>query len=315
MPEFARIPMVARSGIGWYSSAFRAGLAVRLGFAQARSESSQLMSDTLDFIESVARGAGEILASIHGTLTAAEIDFKARRDMKTRADTESENYVVARIRDRFPSDSIYAEEGDPIINSPRRWWFIDPLDGTTNFAHGVPFYNVSIGLWEDGRVRYGAVFAPSMQEMFVAEYGRGARLNGHPLRASGISEMDKALLATGFPYSRNEIENNNLPAFNHFCLRAQCMRRLGAAALDLAYVAAGRLDAYWEMFLGPWDCAAGALMVHEAGGTVTDFAGGSDWLFGENVVASNGKLHDQMLQGVGTPDPRCGTRYRRPVME
>jgi myo-inositol-1(or 4)-monophosphatase len=211
-------------------------------------------------------------------------------------DLFSEKFIVAEISKQYPDHSILAEEkarheGD----SPYRW-VIDPLDGTTNYAHGYPIFAVSIGLEKDAEIILGVVYDPSRDELFVGEKGKGARLNGRRIRVSPVRRLSRSLLATGFPYDIRDSSLNNFDHFRNFALRVHAVRRAGSAALDLCYVASGRFDGFWEMKLGPWDMAAGSLIVREAGGKVTNFRGQPIHLDGEQVLASNGKIHREMIE-------------------
>jgi myo-inositol-1(or 4)-monophosphatase len=224
------------------------------------------------------------------------VEHKNPINLVTDADHLSERAVVKLIQQRFPDHQILAEEGG-LKNASRSAyrWIIDPLDGTTNFAHGYPAYCISIGVEHDGALLLGVVLDPTRDELFVAEAGRGASLNGRRLRVSDIQKLDQALLVTGFAYDIRETADNNLDHFARFALRVQGLRRTGTAALDLCYVAAGRFDGFWELKLNPWDTAAGVLMVREAGGRVTDFAGQPFSIYGQQMAASNGHIHDAIL--------------------
>jgi myo-inositol-1(or 4)-monophosphatase len=210
-------------------------------------------------------------------------------------DARAEALVLDRLAQAFPADAVLAEEGGARSGTSGRRWIIDPLDGTTNYAHGVPMYAVSIALEHAGEVVLGVIFDPSHDELFVAERGAGASLNGRPLAVSSAAVLDEGLLATGFPYDIRDTRDTNLSEYAAFSLRTRGVRRMGSAALDLAYVAAGRLDGYWELRLGPWDAAAGALLVEEAGGRITNLDGGRLDLEAPSVVASNGLIHEAML--------------------
>jgi len=224
------------------------------------------------------------------------VEHKDSVNLVTDADRRAEEAIVHTIRVEYPSHQVLAEERGLQAKEPSPFkWVIDPLDGTTNFAHGFPAYCVSIGLEYQGRGILGVVFDPTRQELFVAEAGRGAFLNGTQIHVSRTPKLDAALLVTGFAYDIRESPHNNLDHFARFALRAQGIRRTGTAALDLCYVAAGRFDGFWELKLQPWDTAAGALMVLEAGGRVTDFKGGPFSIYGREIVASNGDIHDAML--------------------
>lgn len=224
------------------------------------------------------------------------IEHKRTIDLVTDADRRSEQVIVETIAKAYPEHQILAEERGLETGAPSPYrWIVDPLDGTTNFAHGLPLYCVSIGLEYEGQVILGVVWDPNRHELFIAEVGKGATLNGLPLKVSRIDKLNEALLVTGFAYDIRETAQNNLDHFARFSLCAQGVRRLGAAALDLCYVACGRLDGFWEIKLHPWDMAAGSLIVREAGGRVTDFSGETFSIYGNELVASNGLIHDQML--------------------
>lgn len=247
-----------------------------------------------------ARIAGTILRE-HAR-TGFRVEHKDTVNLVTDADRRAEQAVVDVIKKAYPTHHILAEEQGLRAGreSPYKW-VIDPLDGTTNFAHGFPAYCVSIGLEYRGRGILGIVLDPTRQELFVAEADQGASLNGTPLRVSRTAALDRALLVTGFAYDIRESTQNNLDHFARFALRAQGIRRTGSAALDLCYVAAGRFDGFWEIKLHPWDTAAGALIVVEAGGRVTDFKGGRFSIYGQEIVASNGLVHDEMLAVLTPP--------------
>lgn len=244
-------------------------------------------------IEAARRG-GAILQEC--ARTGFCIEHKDAVNLVTDADRLAEQAIVEAIRQAYPSHQVLAEErGLQVGGASPYKWVIDPLDGTTNFAHGYPAYCVSIGLEHEGRGILGVVFDPTREEWFVAEAGGGAYLNGTPVRVSQARTLDVALLVTGFAYDIRESAQNNLDHFARFALRAQGLRRTGTAALDLCYVAAGRFDGFWEIKLHPWDTAAGTLIVQEAGGRVTDLKGGPFSIYGNEIVASNGLIHDEML--------------------
>jgi myo-inositol-1(or 4)-monophosphatase len=225
-----------------------------------------------------------------------EIGFKGEIDLVTEVDKACEKAVVELLRSRFPSHDIVTEETHLAQTGSRYVWFIDPLDGTTNYAHGIPIFAVSIALETAGRVAVGVVFDPNQGELFTAERGRGAFVNGEPLAVSSAETLNESLLCTGFPYNVRETAENNFRQYTTFSLRTQGVRRMGSAVIYLAYVAAGRLDGYWELRLGPWDAAAGSLMVQEAGGRVTSVTGGPLDLDAPSIIASNGRIHDEMLR-------------------
>ena len=227
-----------------------------------------------------------------------EISFKGGIDLVTDADRASEARIVAHLKRAFPGHALLAEEGGAGAGTAPYRWIIDPLDGTTNYAHGVPHYCVSVAVEGPGGVLAGAILDPVRHELFLAGKGLGATLNGRPLRVSGAQALGDALLATGFPYDLWANPEHTLTLFDCFACRARGMRRMGSAALDLAYVAAGRFDGFFEFKLKAWDVAAGALLVHEAGGKVTHLEGGPLDLANADLLASNGTLHPAMLQVV-----------------
>jgi myo-inositol-1(or 4)-monophosphatase len=253
-----------------------------------------MASDELRVAVDAARGAGDLLRS--ELSSPRRIAFKGSpTDLVTEMDARAEGMIVDALRRAFPDDAILAEERGSEPGRSGRRWIIDPLDGTTNYAHGVPIFAVSIALEMAGRVAVGIVFDPSRNELFTAERGRGAFVNDRRLAVSSTATLDASLLATGFPYNVRETAENNFRQYTTFSLRTQGVRRMGSAVIYLAYVAAGRLDGYWELRLGPWDAAAGSLMVEEAGGRVTNLKGGALDLDAPALVASNGVIHDQML--------------------
>lgn len=213
---------------------------------------------------------------------------------------ESERLLVGRLRELTPDFHIEAEEEvqDARTDEERPRWFLDPLDGTVNFVHGLPAFAVSMGLFVGGAPQLAVVHLPRLNETFSAVLGGGAFLNGKPIEVSDVDSLGEAILATGFPYRRNELEHSNLENFNRFFYDVRGMRRMGSAAIDLCYVAAGRLDGYWELHLSPHDVAGGALLVREAGGLVTDADGGEDWLRGGHIVAAGRGLHEAVRERV-----------------
>src|SRR4051812_42778094 len=251
-----------------------------------------MSSDLLPFIERTARDAGALLMRHFKARVA--IEYKGDADLVTVADRESETLIVARIRERFPQHDILGEEGTRTESGAEFKWYIDPLDGTTNFAHGFPVFCVSIALERKGERVAGVLYDPTRDELFAAEKGSGATLNGARMQVSKIAKLSEALVATGFP-SHKRHKNPNIHFYHQITLRTHGVRRAGSAALDLANVAAGRVDGFWEFNLNPWDTAAGVLLVEEAGGRVSDFRGGPFQIASREVCASNGVLHPALL--------------------
>jgi myo-inositol-1(or 4)-monophosphatase len=244
-----------------------------------------------------AEAAGAILLDC--ARSGFRIDYKAAINLVTDADRRAEECIVDTILAAHPTHRILAEErGQDGGTDSRYRWIVDPLDGTTNFAHGFPFYSVSIGLECDGTCIAGVVLDPVRRELFTAAVGQGAYMNRERLYVSGIESLEKSLLVTGFAYNIRETANNNLDHFSRISLRAQAVRRTGSAALDLCYVAAGRFEGYWEVELSPWDMAAGIVILREAGGIVSGFTKGEFSLYGQELVATNGHIHDQLLDAL-----------------
>ncbi len=244
-----------------------------------------------------ARTAGAILEE-HAS-KGFRIEHKDTVNLVTDADKHSEEAIVRILSNAYPTHQILAEEGGIHRQSDSPYkWAIDPLDGTTNFAHGYPAYCASIGLEYRGRPLLGVVLDPTRQELFVGETGGGAFLNGQRLCVSRTRSLNLALLVTGFAYDIRDTPQNNLDHFVRFALRAQGVRRTGTAALDMCYIAAGRFDGFWELKLHPWDMAAGVVLVQEAGGRVTDFKGGQHSIYGKELVTSNGLIHDEMVSAL-----------------
>ena len=244
-----------------------------------------------------AREAGRVLQSWVGRFS---VDFKGPNDLVTEADHEAQEAVRRVLTRQFPEDDFLGEEGDPEPSSqaPRRW-IVDPLDGTTNFVHGFPFYCVSIALEVAGRPVVGVVFDPNRNECFAASARAGARCNGTAMRASASDRLSRALLCVGLPYETTD-RDRIVATFGRLSLQAQSVHRLGSAALALAYVACGRFDGYWTPRLNPWDCAAGALLVQEAGGRVTNQDGSSYDLYTPDILATNGLIHHALTEEVAS---------------
>lgn len=252
---------------------------------------------TLTDLEQIALQAGQILSQ--GYETALEIRFKGEIDLVTEVDQRSEAAILAEIQRRFPGHQILAEESGAQAGSAEHLWVVDPLDGTVNYAHGVPVFSVSIAYAFQGQLRLGVVFDPLRGELFRAQAGRGAWLGSRPLRVSNAAELGRSLLVTGFPYDIRTTAHNNLNTYARLALQSQGVRRLGSAALDLCYVAAGRFDGYWERSLRPWDLAAGGLIAREAGAIVTCLDGSPDLLSEPlSVIAANPILYPLLLAQV-----------------
>lgn len=250
------------------------------------------MSSYVEIATEIAREAGALLARFYEKRIGFEL--KSEFDLVTEADRASEALIVERLRAHFPSHGIVAEEGGGHISSSGFRWYVDPLDGTTNFAHGYPTFNTTFGLEQDGEMIAGIVFDPLRNEMFTAERGAGAYLNGKRIHVSSTDKVVEALVSTGFP-SRKRHENVNVHFYYQLAMLSHGVRRGGAAATDLAYVACGRLDAYWEFGLKAWDMAGGMLLVQEAGGRLSDMAGGTARIDSPHLLTDNGLIHHEML--------------------
>jgi len=240
----------------------------------------------------IAREAGALVANYFERRVAFEL--KGEFDLVTEADRASERLVVERLRSHFPSHGIVAEEGGGHESASEYRWYVDPVDGTTNFAHSFPIFNVTLGLEHAGEMVAGVIYDPIRQEMFMAERGAGAYLNHRRIRVSGVNRLEDSLASTGFP-SRRRHHNINIHFYYQMAMASHGVRRTGSAAIDLAYVACGRLDIFWEFGLKPWDMAAGTLLVREAGGAVSDMGGAPHRLTSEHVLVDNGALHEQTL--------------------
>lgn len=258
----------------------------------------------LDAAVEAAREAGQILLTEFAR--PVSISYKGEVDIVTQADKRSEDAIVTRLHSRFPRHAIVAEEGGGNDHDSRWRWYVDPLDGTTNFAHGYPCFAVSIGLEEEGDLLVGVIYQPVSGELFTAVKGQGAYLNNRRIEVSKVDHLATSLLATGFP-SRKRAHSQNINFYWEFTLRSHGVRRDGSAALDLAAVACGRFDGFWEFGLHSWDTAAGVLLVREAGGKVTTLSGESFRVEHKETVASNGLIHEEMLQVASQIPERNGT--------
>ena len=224
---------------------------------------------------------------------AGKVSYKGRDNIVTEVDKAAEGIIIRTILAEFPDHSILSEESRPRVGRSHCKWIIDPLDGTTNFAHQFPFFSVSIALEIDGHLAIGVVYDPVRDEIFYGEAGKGATLNSRPIRVSGVRSLAESFLATGFSYGRMR-KDRNVAHFKNLLMRAMAVRRAGSAALDLCYVACGRFDGFWEMYLHPWDSAAGAVIVREAGGIVTLFDGSEYLPYHKDILATNGLIHRQV---------------------
>ena len=251
------------------------------------------MAGFLETAVEIAREAGALLLQMAERRPPAE--SKGEFDLVTAADRASEQLIVERLRSHFPTHGILAEEGSEQASTSGYRWYVDPLDGTTNYAHGYPMFAATLGLEKDGRMIAAATFDPSRNEMFAAERGAGAYLNGKKIHVSKAARVAESLCSTGFP-SRKRHHNINVHFFYQLAMVSHGVRRGGSAAIDLAYVACGRLDGFWEFGLKPWDMAAGVLLVEEAGGQVTDMRGGPLALTGDHLLATNGALHAETVR-------------------
>lgn len=253
------------------------------------------MKPTLSYVENLARQAGAILRA--GYDTEHQVGYKGVIDLVTEVDHQSEEFLLGEVRRDFPDHHIFSEESGIIQGNAEHVWYIDPIDGTVNYAHHIPIFCVSIAYSLRGVLSLAAVYDPMRDEMFLAERGMGAHLNGRPLRVSSATELQRSLLVTGFPYNAWDTPQDNFANFVRFGKLTQGVRRLGSAALDLCYVAAGRFDGFWEMALNPWDVAAGGLICEEAGARVTNVNGEPDYISApQSVLASAPGIHARMLE-------------------
>ena len=252
------------------------------------------MSDILHIAEVIARQAGAVLMEGYGNVR--HIQQKGVIDLVTEFDKRSEELIISVIQEKFPDHAILAEESGHHKTISEYRWVIDPLDGTTNFAHGIPIFSVTIGLLRNNSPVVGVAYDPLRNEMFSAELGHGATLNNHPIHVSSQTDLGQAVISTGFPYDVRTNPRNNLAQFVQFQLRSQAVSQLVSESLDCSWTAMGRLDGYWEFGVKPWDVGAGALIVREAGGRVTSTDGDENFLLNESILVSNSLLHGQMLR-------------------
>jgi myo-inositol-1(or 4)-monophosphatase len=253
------------------------------------------LSVVADVAEAAARAGGEVLRASYGRVQS--VRFKGATDLVTEVDVRAEQTIVALIRERFPTHQVLAEEGSVGGDDPRHRWIIDPLDGTTNYAHGLRVFSVSVGYERDGKLAAGAVFDPMQDELFRATAGGGATVNGEPITVSATDTLIRALLGTGFPYDAAQ-RPIALRQFAHLSMQAQAVRRVGSAALDCCWVAAGRFDGYWENIVNAWDVAAGALIAAEAGAIVTDVHGNPFQVEAGSIMLAGPALHPLILSAV-----------------
>jgi myo-inositol-1(or 4)-monophosphatase len=259
-----------------------------------------MTTPTRNELEILARQAGEILRA--GYDKDHKVSYKGVIDLVTEIDRESEDFLLGEINKRWPGSYILSEESGVTPGDKEQSWYVDPLDGTVNYAHQIPFFSVSIGFAHKGRMQLGIVYDPMRDEMFSAERGKGATLNGQSIHASDTTELEKSLLVTGFPYDAWDTDHDNFANFVRFGKLTQGVRRFGSAALDASYVAAGRFDAFWELSLKPWDVAGGGLIAEEGGAKVTNIKNQADYLFApQSIIAAAPGIHTQILENLVTP--------------
>jgi len=252
------------------------------------------MKNFLEIAKKACLASGEIQMERFGRVE--KVDYKGEINLVTEVDHRCEAEIVSILQGEFPHHDILAEEGSGQRKDSDYKWMIDPLDGTTNYAHGYPLFCTSIALEHKGEIVIGAVYEPNLKELFLAEKGAGATRNSEKIQVSNTSILKRALLATGFSYNVAQAKENNFNHFQNFILNAQAVRRDGVAAVDLCYTAMGRFDGFWELNLFPWDVAAGYLIIEEAGGEVTDFAGRPFSVYSKEILATNAKLHPPMMK-------------------
>lgn len=251
------------------------------------------MKELKDFAVNLAQQAGGLLADKFNQ--PHEIQYKGEINLVTEADKMSEDLIIAAIIKSYPDHGILSEESPAYNSQAGLRWIVDPLDGTTNYAHGYPVFCVSVALEREGEIVLGVIYDPMREDLFIAERGGGAYLNGKRLNVSATATLSRSLLATGFPYDIRESADNNINHFKLMAMEAQAIRRAGSAALDIAYLACGRFDGFWELRLMPWDMAAACLMVQESGGVISNIAGDRWDIYSTDVLVSNGLIHEQMI--------------------
>lgn len=245
-----------------------------------------------------ARLAGKVILDNLGNISNRDIGLKQTSDFVTRVDRESEQIIINTIREKYPDHQFLAEESLKEKQTETYRWIIDPLDGTTNYIHEYPVFSISIALEYQGDIILGVIYDPLRDELFTAEKGRGAFLNQHPIRISAVDDLKNSLITTGFPFRRKELIDHYLRLFRKIFIQVSDLRRAGSAALDLAYLACGRCDGFFEIGLFPWDIAAGKILIEEAGGVITDFGGGSDYLTTGNIVAGVPAIHENLVKEI-----------------
>lgn len=258
---------------------------------------NDLLKNTL--LRAVHAGADLLRHYFEGTFEIQSKD--SLNNLVTEVDKKAEEAIIEVIRAEFPEHFILSEEAGEMSTGSEYKWIIDPIDGTVNFAHGIPICCISIGLEHNGVMKLGAVFNPFMNELFFAERGKGAFLNNRPLKVSNNDQLESACLVTGFPYRWVEVHMDPISVFERFIRMGLPVRRLGSAAIDLCWVAAGRFDGFWEYNLNPWDIAAGYLIIEEAGGRISNFNGDPYSVYDKQTLATNGKIHEDMLKIINTP--------------
>lgn len=255
----------------------------------------------LEIAKLAAKEAAKIILHFHHNRNELSIDFKGKNDLVTGADVASEEKIIDVLKTHLPNDSILAEESTGRVSlGNERTWIIDPIDGTTNFAHSFPVFCVSIALWENKQAKTAVVLEVNSNQLFAAEKGNGATCNDEPISISNMKNPQNSLIATGFPYQDMELLDDYLALFRDLMQHTQGLRRPGSAAYDLCLVASGKCDGFYEYGLAPWDTAAGTLIIQEAGGLVTDWDGGEEWLFGRRIICGNPEIHSFLKEKIQT---------------